>query len=436
MTEEEEDSLLDEQEKSRITMLESILSVPMGRRMFLEPLQLLASGERVPESSIDESYWDLRDGAIPEGRRTEMNGIIRGLKGTYLNRDSVRRLHPLWHSVEDLGREVFSGLNRYRDLILKRNGIMEAIGDRVKDAESLATGADDLESEPSEASRRAWRLYPALGAIKNDLDLLEVRTGTGLLKYSDAGKRFSEALERIRDITERFVEANLCLVISRVRRFHPCDVMEEMDLVQEGCQGLMEAVRRFDPARGFKLSTFAVWWIRQFIMKALIRHGRLVRLPVRMQHEDSSIRKAMDRFAHENGRGPTIEELADYMGRDRRELEDIYLSTAPPLSLDHTESQHDATIADFLESRFKPPDSRALHSDTRDRVEKALMSLSDREKTIITLRFGLMDDEPCTLAQLGRVFGISRERVRQIEAAALAKLRNHGLLSKLESKDG
>jgi RNA polymerase sigma factor (sigma-70 family) len=433
MSPDEEASLLENQEKSRLAMLESILSVPLGRGMFTGPLEKLAAGERCCASAIDGSYWNLSDGYIPPDRRGELRKIIDGMKGPYLKREAIRRLHPLWHSVEDLGREVFSGIPEYRELLLRRSRIMDLLGNRIGNLEVLATDYDLLEKDQSEAGRKAWRFHPALCSLQNSLDLLEVRTGIGLLKYSDAGKRFAEAVDRIRDIIERFVEANLCLVISRVRRFHPCDALEEMDLVQEGCQGLMEAVRRFDVSRGCKLSTFAVWWIRQFIMKALIRHGRLVRLPVRLHYEDSSIRRAMDEFALEHGHGPTLEELADFMGRDRRELEDVCLSTAQPLSLDHTDSENDATIADFLESRFQPPDRRALSTDIRERIETALTSLSDREKTIITLRFGLMDDEPCTLAQLGRIFGVSRERIRQIESAALVKLRNHGLLSTLES---
>jgi len=119
------------------------------------------------------------------------------------------------------------------------------------------------------------------------------------------------------------------------------------------------------------------------------------------------------------------------MGRDRNEIEQVYLSTAPLLSLDHTDGENDATIADFLESRLQQPDAEAVHNDTRERINAALASLSDREKTIITLRFGLLDDEPCTLQELGRIFGISRERVRQLESRALSKLRGHGLLSTL-----
>ncbi|MFO8183358.1 MAG: RNA polymerase sigma factor RpoD/SigA [Candidatus Aegiribacteria sp.] len=433
MTPEEEKSLVDAQERYRKAMLESILAVPLGRRMFLQPLRRLAEGEAPRRDLVDGSYWGISGGVLPESRRERLKGLLERIRGRYLKREVVLDLHLLWHSVESLGEELFAGIGRYRELLVIRNRMMDLLKDETVPMETLATCFDLLEETPSEASRLAWRLYPGLSSIRNCLDLLEVSTGTGIFRYSDAAKRFHEAVQRTRDVIERFVEANLGLVISKVGRFYPCDVMEEMDLIQEGCQGLMEAVRRFDHTRGCKLSTFAVWWIRQYLMKAVIRQGRLVRIPVSLHYGDSSIRRAIDEFAMERGQPPTVDELAEHMGRDVREIEEIYLSTAVPLSLDHTGSEHDATIADFLVSRFQSPDRRALRSETRERIDAALKSLSDREKTIITLRFGLMDGEPCTLEQLGRVFGISRERVRQIERRALARLRKHGLITTLES---
>ena len=431
MGDREERSLLDAQEKHRIVILESIMSVPAGRDMFLEPLMELAAGGIPDRQVIDGWFWGISEGRLPPDRRDGLRDIVLQLKGPYLNRDAVRRLHPVWHAIEELGEELFAGIDEYRELLRRKSRLMEIMKGSPLPVETLATSFDLLEEELTGEIRRAWRILPGLSMVRNRLDLLELRAGTGIFRYADSGKRFREAMNRLRDVFERFVEANLCLVISRVRRYHPCDVMEEMDLVQEGCQGLMEAVRRFDPSRGLKLSTYAVWWIRQFIMKAIMRHGRLVRLPARMHQEDSAVRRAMDEFALQRGRGPTLEELADFMGRDRQELEDIYLSTAPPLSLDHTDSRQDSTIADFLESRFKTPEKLAIDSEVRELIEEALASLSDREKTIITLRYGLMDNEPSTLEQLGRLFGVSRERVRQLEKRALLKLREHGLISSL-----
>lgn len=431
MDPDEEESLLQEHGRLRTVMLESIMSVPQGRRMIMGPLKETAGGARPSRILLDGGYWNLSQGVLPEQRRSELAGLIDCLDGPYLSREAVRGLHLLWHSVEELGRDMFSCLKRCRDMIEARNRLISKAGGDSEILDLLATDMDDIRSEVGSSNYTAWTLQPRIRSLANLLDIIEVTSGTGLLKLSDAAKAFEGALDRMRDLVERFVEANLPLVLSIVKRFNPIDIMEEMDLVQEGCQGLMEAVRRFDPDRGCKLSTFAIWWIRQYIMKSIIRHGRLVRLPVRVQSEDSAIRRSVREYATEFGREPTMEELASFIGRDREELEEIYLSTAPPLSLEHTSGASDATIADYLEGKFKPPDARAVDKDLRMRIVKALESLSDREKTIITLRFGLLDDEPCTLAQLGRVMRISRERVRQIEARALLKLRNHGLLSEM-----
>lgn len=432
MSDEEERDLVEEQEKERFNMLESILSIRLGRHLFFEPLRKLLDGDISGRRMIDDSYWSIVNNLLPDNRKNELSVILGNMKGRYLNRESVRDLHLLWHAVENVGIELFEGLEECRKLINRRRSLMSLLEDEPV---PLITKALDHESllKPSMLnSYRAWVLLPLFSSIQNELDLVELRTGSGIHEYSTAAKRFREAFQKNAEILERFVEANLKLVVSKVRKYYPCSIMEEMDLVQEGCQGLMEAVKRFDYRRGCKLSTFAVWWIRQYIIKAIIRHSRLVRVPASVQKDDSSMNRAIDDFTIENGRMPSLEELSTYMGKNRDEIEQLYLTTAPSLSLDHTSEEHDATIADFLESRFQQPDVKAVHSDTRERINAALVSLSNREKTIITLRFGLLDGEPCTLQELGRIFGISRERVRQLESRALSKLRRHGLLSTLK----
>jgi RNA polymerase sigma factor (sigma-70 family) len=431
MSEEEERELVEVQEKERFNMLESILSVKLGRHMFFEPFRKLLDGSIPGRKMIDESYWSVINDLLPEPRKNELSAILGNMKDRYLNRESVRDLHLLWHTVENIGIELFEGIEECRKLVSRRKSLMIFVEDELAPVLTGALNHESLLKPAMLNSYRAWVLLPLFSSIQNELDLLEVRTGSGIHEYSIAEKRFRKAFLKNAEILDRFVEANLKLVVSKVRKYYPCSIMEEMDLVQEGCQGLMEAVKRFDFRRGCKLSTFAVWWIRQYIIKAIIRHSRLVRVPASVQKEDSSINRAIDDFTIENGRMPSSAELSAYMGKDRDEIEQIYLTTAPSLSLDHTSEEHDATIADFLEGRFQQPDVKAMHSDTRERIDAALTSLSDREKTIITLRFGLLDGEPCTLQELGRIFGISRERVRQLEYRALSKLRGHGLLSTL-----
>lgn len=412
-------------------MLESILSIKLGRDQFFEPLRILLNGDIPAKRMIDESFWGIVNGRLPDSKKNKLRKILGNMKSRYLNRDSVRDLHLLWHTVENIGSELFKGIEICRELLTRRMSLMDLLADDAIPVTVKALNHESLLEPARENSCRSWELHPLFSSIQNELDLMEVERGSGIHEYSAAAKRFREAFLKNADILERFVEANLKLVVSMVRKYYPCSIMEEMDLVQEGCQGLMEAVRRFDYSRGYKLSTFAVWWIRQYIIKAILHHSRLVRLPVSLQKEDSSINRAIDDFTLETGHKPSLDELSEYTGRNRNEIEQVYLSTAPLLSLDHTDGEHDATIADFLESRLQQPDEEAVHTDTRDRINAALASLSDREKTIITLRFGLLDDEPCTLQELGRIFGISRERVRQLESRALSKLKEHGLLSTL-----
>ena len=431
MSTEEEKDLITEQEKVRCNMLESILSIKLGRHQFFEPLRVLLNGDIPAKRMIDESFWGILNNRLPDSRRNKLRKILGNMKSRYLNRDSVRDLHLLWHTVENIGSELFGGIENCRMLLNRRTRLMNLLEDDTVSVTARAIKYESLLIPDKPNSYRAWELHPLFSSIQNELDLMEVKRGSGIHEYSTAANRFGEAFQKNADILERFVEANLRLVVSMVRKYYPCSIMEEMDLVQEGCQGLMEAVRRFDYLRSCKLSTFAVWWIRQYIIKAILHHSRLVRLPVSVLKEDSSINSAIDDFTLESGHKPTLDELSEYMGRDRNEIEQVYLSTAPLLSLDHTDGEHDATIADFLESRLQQPDAEAVHNDTRERINAALASLSDREKTIITLRFGLLDNEPCTLQELGRVFGISRERVRQLESRALCKLRGHGLLSTL-----
>lgn len=434
LSEKEEKELITEQEKERCNMLESILSVELGRHQFFEPFRMLQNGEIPGKRMIDESFWGIVYGRLPDSRRNELRNILQNMKSHYLNRGSVRDLHLLWHTVENMGRDLFDGIEKCRKLVNRRTNLMNLLEDDPIPVAAKALNHESLLKPAMQNSYKAWELHPLFSSIQNELDLMEVKRGSGIHEYSSAAKRFRKAFRKNADILERFVEANLRLVVSMVRKYYPCSIMEEMDLVQEGCQGLMEAVRRFDYRRECKLSTFAVWWIRQYIIKAILRHSRLVRLPVSVQKEDSSINRAIDDLTLETGHRPTLDELSEYMGRNRNEIEQVYLTTAPLLSLDHTDGEHDATIADFLESRFQQPDVEAINNDTRERVDAALASLSDRDKTIITLRFGLLDNEPCTLQEVGRIFGISRERVRQLESRALNKLKGHGLLSTLSEK--
>ena len=428
MSPEEEKELSESQENVRFIMLESILSIPLGRREFFEPFNRLLSGEIVEERVVDRSFWGIKHDRLPYSRRKGMKLILSRMNHRYQNREAVRRLHLSWFRVECIGKELFSEIETCRLLVNRMKKLIDLLGEDATVARSRAlkfySTAESFEID----NYRAWSIYPRLTAIRNELDLIEVNIGVDIHDYITSAQRFYRAFEKHNEIIERFVEANLRLVVTKVRKYYPCDAMEEMDLVQEGCRGLMDAVRRFEYHRGYKFSTFAVWWIRQAILKAILRQSRLIRLPVTVLKANSSLREYIDDFTSDSGHLPTIDELAEFTEVDRDEIEQTYLSTARPLSLDHTTGEQDATIANYLESKLLTPDEEVIKDDLRERIDVALASLSDREKTIITFRFGLFDGESFTLQDLGHIFRISRERVRQLESRALDKLRKHGLI--------
>ncbi len=432
---EEEKELAESQENVRIIMLESILSTPLGRRDFFEPFKTLLKGETVEEGIVDRSFWEMKHDRLHSSRRKGMELILRKMNNRYQNREAVRRLHLSWFRVERIGRELFGGVETCRYLVNRMKELMDLLGEDITSARSRALKFCSAVDSSEHDNYKAWSLYPQLTAIRNELDLIEVNVGVDIHEYITFAQRFYGALKKHNEILERYVEANLRLVVTKVRKYYPCDAMEEMDLVQEGCQGLMDAVRRFEYHRGYKFSTFAVWWIRQAILKAILHQSRLIRLPVNILKANSCIRDDIDNFTADMGHLPTIDELAEYTGVERDEIEKIFLSTAKPLSLNHTTEEQDATIANYLENKFLIPDEEVIKDDLRERIDAALALLSDREKTIITFRFGLFSGESCTLQDLGRIFRISRERVRQLESRALGKLRKHGLMTSLSAGD-
>jgi RNA polymerase sigma factor (sigma-70 family) len=425
MTALEETALCERHEDIRFAMLESILSVPLGRRLFHEPFERLLDGEMMTVNMVDPAHWGMRNRRLPESRMGEMHTLLKGMDRTYLDREAVRRLHLSWVRVEELGSLTFAGLETCRNLVRRRKEILDAMGLDFGEIQDLAINRLSPPLSEDRRSLQAWVFYPELTSIRMELDLMEVRSGLDIHRYVASALRYKEAMDKLGDITERFVESNLRLVISRVRGYYTGDAMDEMDLVQEGCQGLMQAVSRFDHTRGFRFSTYAVWWIKQAVLKAIMKHSRLVRIPLSVLAENSRIRDAMDTMTTESGRTPTTDELAEQLEMDVRDIEDILSASDPFLSLDHTTGEQDTTIADFLAGSLEPPECESMRRENRDLVRAALETLTDREKTVVTLRFGLLDGRPCSLAEVGEMYGISRERIRQIESHAIDKLRRY-----------
>ena len=260
---------------------------------------------------------------------------------------------------------------------------------------------------------------------KSRTELGELEKQAGLdRKALPAALREIERHDRIvRQAKKELMEANLRLVVSVAKRYLGSE-LTLLDLVQEGNIGLMKAVDRFQYRRGFKFSTYATWWIRQAITRAIADHSRTIRIPVHMVETLNRISRVNRALVNEMGREPTPEELAQKTGVPARKVRLILESSRKPLSLE-TPIGEDSELGDFLEDKqAESPNDNLITQDLTTQVERALSTLSPKEKEILRLRFGIGDEGEHTLEEVGRRFSVTRERIRQIETKALRKLRH------------
>lgn len=338
---------------------------------------------------------------------------------------------------------------------LTNQDILDAIGELDFDPEKLEKLYDALEAQGIE-------IVEDMGDIKIDdidLELSEGKAGDGSSHASEQGITIDDPVKvylkeigrvpllsseeeielaiRISDgdvaAKQRLSEANLRLVVSIAKRYLGRG-MQFLDLIQEGNLGLIKAVEKFDYTKGFKFSTYATWWIRQAITRAIADQARTIRIPVHMVETINKVKKVQSQLLHQNGHEPSADEISKEIDIPVDKVREIMRVAQEPVSLETPiGEEEDSHLGDFIPDNDAPaPADAASHTMLREQLSDVLSTLTPREEKVLRLRFGLEDGRSRTLEEVGKEFNVTRERIRQIEAKALRKLRHPSRSRKLK----
>ncbi len=362
-----------------------------------------AASDEKPESNINEDgeEQDLLEG-IPEEELKAASDVSLPKVRTKKTRSSVRKRNEAANVTMLTGDPVRMYLKEIGKVPLLSAAEEIDLAMKIEAGVAAAAELDKAEEEGRELERREKR---RLGRVEQ----------VGI------------------DAKQQLIEANLRLVVSLAKRYVGRGMLV-LDLIQEGNLGLIRAVEKFDYTKGFKFSTYATWWIRQAITRAIADQARTIRIPVHMVETINKLVRIQRQLLQELGREPTPEEIGKEMGLPAERVREIQKISQEPVSLETPiGEEEDSQLGDFIEddAAVVPPDA-ASFSMLQEQLSKVLDGLAERERKVISLRFGLEDGHPRTLEEVGREFGVTRERIRQIESKTLAKLRHPSRSSKLK----
>jgi RNA polymerase primary sigma factor len=399
-----------------------------GARAWLPPIEKPWSGGTGSFSEEEEEFRDVDNFDPPfpaklldaDPEVEEISDAVVGLLATLIAKGE-KQGYLVFSEINDLVPEDITP-QQIEDIVstLTEKGI--TVIDREEAPAGPQIAAQDGEDLPfpveeeDEDIRSDDSLKAYLQEIGN-IHLLNAAEEVELAKRMERGDR-SAAL--------KLVEANLRLVVSVAKKYTRRG-LHFLDLLQEGNQGLIRAVEKFRYAKGFKFSTYAIWWIRQAITRAIADQARTIRVPVHMNETIAKVKKTAQMLTQELGREPTHDEIGKELSMSPEKIKDAYRSATPPISLETPlgSDYSDSCLGDFVKDRNAiAPQESTSRSILKEQIGEILSTLTERENEVIRYRFGLDDGWPMTLEQVGQKFGVTRERIRQIEAKALRRLRH------------
>ncbi len=401
-------------ETGQIALRRALAGIPMAVRLLLDVGDRLRREETAADDVI----------VLPEGGELEPKAVRPVLLAFGRIRRLERKIARTEESLDDRRRSAASRANAIKQIGQHREAIQKVVAEMPLKPALI----DELVARVRRHCKRIGMLSDEArrnrtAALVRELRQAEAEAGLPRKPLMALVEQIEDSDRVVRQAKRELMEANLRLVVSVAKRYLGSD-LSLLDLVQEGNIGLMKAVDRFQYRRGFKFSTYATWWIRQAITRAIADHSRTIRIPVHMVETLNRISRVNRTMINEMGREPTPEELAQRTGVPAKKVRLILESSRKPLSLE-TPIGEDSELGDFLEDKSAgSPNDSLLNQDLTTQVERALATLSPKEKEILRLRFGIGEEGEHTLEEVGKRFAVTRERIRQIEAKALRKLRH------------